>query len=383
MQNTTNTKFLEALFQYATLGILAVEQNGVIRRVNPFAEKLFGYSKGNLVGKKMECLLPHALRTKHVHLRENYHQKPTPRVMGANLELFGLKKDGTQFPVKISLSYVQIDDEALAIAFVSDDSLQRQYSKELEKTVHERTKELKASEAKLRTALLKEKELGELKSRFVSMASHEFRTPLSSILGSAELIPMYDQTNQQDKREKHTRRIVSAVSNLNGILNDFLSLEKLESGKVNLQFQIIQLQELSLEVIEQMTPLTKKDQKIQLEFSGNPEFRTDPFLLKNILINLLSNAVKYSTTDILLQVHKEEKTLKIKVQDWGIGIPKSDQVHLFSRFFRATNAINIKGTGLGLTIIRRYIGLLNGDIYFESKENKGTSFFVEIPERSE
>jgi len=243
---------------------------------------------------------------------------------------------------------------------------------------------LKESELQLHEALNKEKELGILKSRFVSMASHEFRTPLSSILSSAELLGMYIEAGKMDKVDKMNRninRIKNSVRNLTGILNDFLSLEKLEAGKVEVQNTVIQLTDYLEELSEEIKPILRPNQQLLLQFKNIKVVQTDPYLLKNILINLVSNAIKYSPKgeDVTLEISKAKQQLVFKIVDKGIGIPPEDQQHMFSRFFRASNVENIKGTGLGLTIVKRYLDLMGGDIGFESKYGKGSTFFFHIP----
>ena len=239
----------------------------------------------------------------------------------------------------------------------------------------------KESELQLHEALNKEKELGLLKSRFVSMASHEFRTPLSSILSSAELIEMYIQAGKLEKTGKNISRIKNSVRNLTGILNDFLSLEKLEAGKIEVQRTEINLTEFLDELHEEIKPILLLDQELLFNISVGESIQLDPYLLKNILINLLSNAIKYSpnATPVTLTIVEEKDKYIFKVIDNGIGIPEGDKQHMFSRFFRASNVENIKGTGLGLTIVKRYLDLMGGEIGFESDFGKGTTFFFYLP----
>lgn len=253
---------------------------------------------------------------------------------------------------------------------------------ELEKKVAERTKKLKENEVILRASLKKERELGELKSRFVSMASHEFRTPLSSILSSAKLIGRYEKGEQQTQRTKHINRIESSVNNLTSILNDFLSLEKLESGKINYQPVVVDFEKYMLPILDEFKLSIEDPQQIIFTHEGQKEVQIDEHLVKNILINLLSNAVKYSPKgkEIELLSKNENELLQIFVKDQGIGIPKADHQYMFTRFFRATNVENIQGTGLGLTIAKRYLHLMGGNIDFESEVFKGTIFKVEIPQ---
>jgi len=623
-----NQKMLQAMFVEATLGIIVVNAKGEIVQANPFSEKLFGYEKGELISKKIEILLPDSFRSRHVKHRQNYHKNPIPRTMGANLELYGVRKDGSQFPIEISLSHMDIDGERFAIAYAKDrkedlveaqklahvgsfeidlkteemkmseemrnifgldisqevfnyhdvvrqihpddqqtvldfhrkmlaekkgydfgyrilsktrglrylegkrnvkfnsngnvakifgmvqdvtdlkeaqkisediskiveeslneififdaetlkfvqvnkgalqnigysleemqsmtpidikpnfeeapflellvplkngetdkllfetvherkdkstylvevhlqysklgnqsvyvaiilDITERkknekkilEYSNDLEQKVMNRTKALKSSEAKLRVSLEKEKELGELKSRFVSMASHEFRTPLSSILSSANLIGRYEEGGeQQAKRMKHVGRIESSVRNLTMILNDFLSLEKLESGKIRYNPVDFEIENFVQLLVEEVNLTAKGEQKVVHHHEGNNMINADEHLLKNILINLLSNGIKYSTEGQNVELHTKNNdgNLFIQVRDYGIGIPEAEQKNMFTRFFRANNVTNIQGTGLGLTIVTRYLELMDGKIWFESKQGEGTSFFVEIPKK--
>ncbi|MEQ9376281.1 MAG: ATP-binding protein [Imperialibacter sp.] len=244
--------------------------------------------------------------------------------------------------------------------------------------------ERKRAEKEVLRALNQEKELNELKSRFVTTASHEFRTPLSTILSSVSLIGRYiSDSDQKEKIDKHVHRIKSSVNNLTYILNDFLSLGKLEEGKTTFNPVSFDLEQMISEVISQISPTLKEEQEILLSISEGTfgEIYVDEQMTKNILINLLNNASKYSgeRQKIHLGLSRENGLLKITVKDEGIGIPKKDQQHLFDRFFRANNAINIQGTGLGLNIVKKYIELMNGHIEFSSEENKGTEFRVAIP----
>jgi len=239
----------------------------------------------------------------------------------------------------------------------------------------------KQVELRLKKNLEKEMELNELKSRFVSMASHEFRTPLTTINSSAELIDLYVDKKAVDQIKKHTDRIKNSIQNLNLILNDFLSLDKLESGNIQPNMGEVDLHELLHEVIEEMGVNLKKNQVIELFLEQKIILHTDKNLVKNILINLLSNAIKYSfeNTQITVTLEIQDSTIQISVRDQGLGIPKNEQNKMFERFFRSKNVFNIEGTGLGLTIVKRYLDILQGTISFESEEGQGTVFFITLP----
>ncbi|RAU83441.1 hybrid sensor histidine kinase/response regulator [Pontibacter arcticus] len=231
-------------------------------------------------------------------------------------------------------------------------------------------------------ALQKEKELHELKSRFVTIASHEFRTPLSTVLSSASLIGKYKTTEDDEKRQKHVNRIKSSVSNLTTILDDFLSLSRIEEGMIHNVPSTFNIKNQSTEIVDEMQGFLKQGQKITYQhLSSHETANVDRQLFKNILLNLLSNGSKYSGADkeILLTTKVEKTAITIQVQDRGIGIPEADKAHLFTPFFRAQNAVNIQGTGMGLNIVKRYVELMQGTLTYTSELGQGTTFTITLP----
>jgi len=240
---------------------------------------------------------------------------------------------------------------------------------------------LEESQKELSDALDKERELNEIKSRFVSMASHEFRTPLSTILSSASLITKYPSVEEQEKREKHIYRIKDSVNHMNELLEDFLSLGKLEVGKVTITATSFPIKDFLADIVDEIKELLKSGQEIKVAYEGDPDFSTDKRMLKNIILNLLSNATKFSDEgkNIWVTVSNKDRVLSLAVRDEGIGIPEDDLPRLFDTFFRAKNVSNIQGTGLGLPIIKRYIDLLQGDISVSSRFNEGTTFRIKLP----
>jgi PAS domain S-box-containing protein len=243
------------------------------------------------------------------------------------------------------------------------------------------TKIKKAEEDILRL-LKNEQDLGKLKSRFVSMASHEFRTPLTSIMNSTNLLSKYvDKADSQEKQKNNISRIKLSLRHLLSILDDFLSLDRLEQRKITVRETNFIIPDFCKEIIDSFTGIIKNTSLIKYTHTGEENVMTDVSIFKNILTNLISNAIKYSPewSEIILETSLANDRLKIVVKDNGIGIPKSEQKNLFDRFFRAENAVNIQGTGLGLNIVKNYLDLLDGRIDFTSEQNKGTVFTVEIP----
>ena len=537
----TNDTF-EALFNYASIGILITNAAGEIQMANKYIEHQFGYESGELIGEKVEVLVPQRYTKRHVGHRERYSADPHSRPMGLGMELSGLKKDGSEFPVEVSLGHYKIGDDSYSLAFINDitqrketeqaiiqlnahleqkvkegsqslaitvDQLGNQIKEterkdaELERVntflnniwnhagaiifvcnndgliqffnpaaenslgysskevvnkmtladfhikseLEQKAKELseikgkkikagfdvfiataelnqnnnqewhykrkdgstffvslnvtplkdtqnnissylgiaidisekKKAETELLAALDKEKELNELKSRFVSMASHEFRTPLSAVLSSAYLLSRYVKTEDQPQREKHIQRIVSSVTSLTEILNDFLSVGKIEEGDIRANYREFDIKQLMQEVIHEVDHLLKKEQAISYNHIGNEALvYLDPSMLKHIIINLLSNAIKFSNEQSVIEMttKKAAKKIVISVKDNGIGIPEEDTQNLFKRFFRSSNVTNIQGTGLGLHIVSKYTELMNGKIDCESKIGEGTKFTI-------
>ena len=259
----------------------------------------------------------------------------------------------------------------------------------LEKRVVERTmileeaiQELEKTKNDLDIALAKERDLNELKSRFVSMASHEFRTPLATIQSSLSLVKKYSDLREIEKQDRHIKKIKSSIINLTDILDDFLSIGKLEEGKVTNAVEEFNIKTFVTEITSQMQSISKSGQKINYTHTGNETVFLDKKLLKNVLLNLTSNAIKFSAEGKAIEVNTEAKSgsIEIYVKDSGIGISEEDQKHLFERFFRGQNATNIQGTGLGLNIVTKYIELMRGAIRVSSEENVGTTFAITIPQ---
>ncbi|TXE16726.1 PAS domain S-box protein [Psychroserpens burtonensis] len=289
------------------------------------------------------------------------------------------RKSGTIYPVSVHLQRSKLGDRDVFLAIILDITEQKNYTEKLEKTVSLRTEELQ-------TALSAEKELNDLKTKFLSMVSHEFKTPLSGILTSTILLNKYKLTEQQTKREKHIKTITDKVQYLNKILNDFLSVEKLEKGKINYNFTTFKLSKVLNEVIYNANMLLKDGQQINYpENIDEISLYQDEKILELALSNLIYNAIKYSSenTIIDIDISQNENSTILKITDNGIGIPQQDQKNIFNRYFRAENALLLQGTGIGLNIVKDHLENLNGTITFVSKQYEGSTFTIELPNKAQ
>lgn len=397
-----NDSIFEALFMESAIGIVMVDQDGMIVASNRYANALFGYDTDELIGQSIELLVPSNIEHKHKGYVRGYMSTPQVRPMGIGLDLKGRRKDNSLFSVEVSLSHFEQNGQSYIISFINDVTAKKKSDLELilkneeikklnenlEKEVLNRTNalvetlnDLEEKKRALELSLKKEKELGELKSRFVSMASHEFRTPLTSILSSASLIEKYPKAEEQDKRIRHLQRIKTSVGYLTDILEEFLSVGKLEEGKISTNFCRFSLTDLVQECFADLTSLVKKGQQLSYKHEGNEEVYLDKSLTRKIIFNLCSNAIKFSNEDDTITVSSLQNShnLRICVKDEGIGISPEDQKHLFDRFFRGANVTNIQGTGLGLHIVARYTELMQGNVSIESELSKGTTICVTFP----
>jgi len=374
-ENSDNV--FETIFESVSEGIVVVSKDQVIVASNTSANEMFGYEAGFLVGQSLNVLIPQEHRSGHGDHFNSFMQRSGKRQMGKGRDLYGVKKNGLKFPVEAGLNPFLVEDERYVMAIVTDITERKDYTENLERTVKERTQQLTE-------ALHKEKELNELKTKFLSLVSHEFKTPLSGILTSATLAGKYTYTEQQPKREKHLGTIQNKVKYLNNIINDFLSIERLESGKVSYKFSIFPLSKVINEVIYDANMLLKNGQRINYPANIDElEIEFDEKILEIVLTNIVNNAVKYSpeNSTIDVMVATTDEGLQISIRDNGRGIPASEQKFIFNRYFRAENALLDQGTGIGLNIVKSHLENLGGCITFTSTEGKGSTFLVELPSK--
>ncbi|MFK7773106.1 MAG: PAS domain S-box protein [Saprospiraceae bacterium] len=408
---------LRAIFETAVDCLIIIDSHGEISKINPAGARLFGYEIKELLGQNISILMPAPHREKHDSYLQNYHKTGVRKIIGVGRDVVGKKKDGTLFPCSLSVNEFFMQSKKCFAGIIHDLTVRKKQEEEilelnrqLEEKVEIKTKDLseavnelletnlrleneikerqkieaalRNNELEIRKALEKEKELNDLKSNFVSMASHEFRTPLSTILSSTTLIEKHIENGSIEKTGRHFNRVMSSVKHLTEMLDDLLSLTKLAEGKIPINAERFMIHEFCEEFLEMNRGLLKSNQELIRKIPTEDQaILLDKKLLNNILLNLFSNAIKYSKEDgkIKCEVEIVDHQLEVKIIDEGIGIPLSEQKHLFTRFFRGANVINIQGTGLGLNIVREYLEVMNGTIAFESIENVGTTFIVKIP----
>jgi PAS domain S-box-containing protein len=370
------------LFEGVSEGIIVVNKSRQIVASNSSVRSIFGYEKAEIEGAILETLIPTKYHDRHHGHFKSFMAHQDKRQMGVGRDLFGLHKDGHEIAVEVGLNPFVLHGHSYIMALVTDISVRKKQEVEiknlnnyLEAKVTERTQQLTE-------ALDAEKELNELKTKFLSLVSHEFKTPLAGILTSATLAGKYTKEEQQEKREKHLKTIQAKVKYLNNIIDDFLSIERLQSGKVNYKFTSFPISKIFDEVIYDANMHLKDGQTIKYPKNvGDLIIEFDEKIIELTLTNLIHNAIKYSsensTVDII--VTKEDKQLQIAIKDEGIGIPEKEQKFIFDRYFRAENALTNQGTGIGLNIVKSHLENLGGTISFFSKENTGSTFTVTIP----
>lgn len=407
-------RVFNVLFEAVSEGVIVVDKNQKIVATNKSSESMFGYSKEELLNADLNILIPKTYHANHGAHFDGFMKNKESRKMGRGRDLYGAHKDGSTFPVEAGLNPLEIGGESFIMTLVIDISIRKQQelellelNTELEQKVRERTNELSNTVEKLKTvnvqrdeeikkridaqnkitnALKKEKELNELKTKFLSLVSHEFKTPLSGILTSSMLLSKYKLSEQQERRDKHIKTISDKVHYLNNILNDFLSIEKLETGKMNYKLSTFKVSKVVNEVVYNANMLLKDGQKINYpENIDDYSLYQDEKILELALSNLVNNAIKYSSENTIVDIHiKQDETYTyFNIEDNGMGIPVKDQKSIFNRYFRAENALLVQGTGIGLNIVKSHLENLGGSISFVSEENKGSVFTIKLQNKAE
>ena len=390
-------------FGDVSVGIVILDAQQHIIETNESIVRMFGYKTKELHQLHLQVLFSDDYKIQLENQLKGFLNQGLQKQKERNLTIYGAHKSKSMFPVEVSLNIFKLCDKEYIMALVTDISARKEQevklsnlNAEFEQKILLRTKELNETISQLEhenmlrvdaekdtnIAFRKERELNKLKTNFLSLVSHEFKTPLSGILTSTILLRKYNLAEQQEKRDKHIQTITDKVQYLNNILNDFLSLEKLETGNVNYNLSTFELGKVMKEVVSNANILLKKGQTINYpDHIDEISLLQDEKIIELTLSNLIHNAIKYSSENsvIAIKVSQDLDITTLEIIDDGIGIPKIDQKNIFNRYFRAENALLTEGTGIGLNISKTHIENLGGSINFESEENKGTTFTISIP----
>jgi len=374
------TSFYKVCFNSMQVGIIVFDDNLKIVLANNPAGNIFGYT--NLLDKNIKTFL------KDYSVISKFISNPYSDEFKSTIELIGINKKGEELYLEFNFGKMEYEGVFYYKALVNDISARKLKENEishlniqLEEEVKLSNNELKKVIKQLKASLNKEKELNNLKTKFIELTSHEFKTPLSAILTSTELMSKYSDLNNLGKKNKHLKKVKFMIAHLNNMLDDLLTLENIEAGNVLPNYEVFELKNLIAEIKKNSSLFLKKTQKINLKTIPDEKIFYDPKIINIILTNLLNNAIKYSgeNSTIYIAIQNDSSHLHISITDEGIGIPKDEQKLIFNRFFRAKNAQFYSGTGIGLNIVKGYVDSLKGTISFQSNENKGTVFNVKLP----
>jgi PAS domain S-box-containing protein len=374
------------LLEAAPDSIIEVDQEGRIVTLNRVTEETFGYPREELLGRAVELLIPEDLRSGHIRHRGQYWAHPQTRVMGSGLALEGQRKDGTRFPVEISLSPVKSEAGFRVTAIIRDISERRQVEEKLREIRDRYTRELAASNRELeeRNRLI---ERGDrLKSEFLTSMSHELRTPLHTIIGFSELLAEELEGPLNEKQQRFVNFIHKDSLHLLDLINDVLDLSKIEAGRLELRLEAFDIAGEVEEVLSSIRPRGEANSiAIEAGIRDLPELEADRVRFRQILFNLLSNAVKFTPQGgtVRVEAKQDGDLVEISVIDTGIGISPEEQESVFDKFYQVGHTIKgvREGTGLGLAITRRLVEEHGGKIRLTSELGKGSCFTFAIPLR--
>ena len=375
-----NKDFFKVCFDSMQVGIVVFNSEKKIMLANNPLNQIFNYTSEEIYKENIDVLFSNAT------LINEFIARCDALKFKSLIETIGVNKNGIEFPIEVSFGKIEFEEGIYYKALISDISKRKELEQKkdilnykLEEEVKLRTIELENVVQKLKGLLIKEKELNTLKTQFIALASHEFKTPLSAIITSTELLVKYADLNNVDKRNEHFYKIKSKIVFLNNMIDNLLTLENIESGDIIPSYSKFKFSNLVKEIINNTNSFLKKNQQIIFSNNINDYMYQDSKIVKIILTNLLYNAIKYSKKDIHIKISADATNIYYRIEDYGIGIPEKEQKLIFQKFFRAQNAVYFPGTGIGLNIVKGYVQKLKGEISFESTENKGTVFIVTLP----
>lgn len=404
-----NEAFYKICFDSLIEGLCIANDAGEIVMNNSACEEIFGYDSGELIGKTIDILIPEPHREVHHHHFESYIQHPRKFRKGKGREFLGQHKNGEILDLEIGLNFFEYDGKRYAKALISEIGTRKrkvteikESNRRLESEVDRRTELLTKAVSELeranfllkeevderiraeenaKRAFEKEKELSQMQAKFLSMVSHEFKTPLSGILTSASLVEKYNERRPNERISNHVATIKNLVLQLNDILDDFLFLENSESGSYEFTSSRFKICDLFRKIVSDARALMKPGQKFEIIPCAKPvPVVQDRKVVDIILRNIIYNAIKYSPANSTIHIKiRINDNVHIEIRDEGIGIPEEAKEHIFDRFYRAKNVLHIQGTGIGLNIVRRHLIRMKGSIEISSKENEGTTVFVTMP----
>lgn len=356
---------VRAIFNTTVNGIITINNKGIILSFNPAAEMMFGYAVNEIIGENVRILMPEPYSSMHDQYITNYRKSRVPKIMGEGREVTGKRKNGSVFPLYLSVGEILTDSHQQFVGTFIDN-----------------TKRKKAD-----LALIKAKEQAEianrLKSEFLNTMSHELRTPLTVILGNIEELLEIDELPDPDDIVDISQDVYKSGNHLLALINDLLDLSKIEAGKLDFAFEKVDIDGIIDEAINTIKPLAKdKALSLQYEKKSNIFVRADPLRLKQVLLNLLSNAIKFTQEGFVdISVIQNNKMVEIKVTDTGSGMEVGDLEYIFDPFRQVDNSMTRKvgGTGLGLAITKKITEMHGGQISVESQIGKGSSFIFSIP----